>query len=77
MKSGTDVVGREEEVAALVEFLDARTHLPGVLLLEGDAGIGKTTLWRRGVEFASARAYRVLVVQGIELRGATLVRGAR
>ena len=61
---GADVVGREEEVAALVEFLDERAHLPGVLLLEGDAGIGKTTLWRRAVELASARSYRVLSCRG-------------
>src|SRR5215210_364739 len=59
-----DVVGREEEVAALVEFLDDRVGLPGVLLLEGEAGIGKTALWRRGVELASERSYRVLSCSG-------------
>jgi DNA-binding CsgD family transcriptional regulator/DNA polymerase III delta prime subunit len=64
MESGTDVVGREEEVAALAEFLDARTRLPGVLLLEGEAGIGKTTLWRRGVELAAERGYRLLSCKG-------------
>ena len=41
-------------------FLDAPASLPGVLLLEGEAGIGKTTLWSRGVELASERSYRVL-----------------
>jgi DNA-binding CsgD family transcriptional regulator len=30
------------------------------LLLEGEAGIGKTTLWAAGVEFAHTRGYRVL-----------------
>jgi DNA-binding CsgD family transcriptional regulator/DNA polymerase III delta prime subunit len=64
MESGTDVVGREEEVAALAEFLDARARLPGVLLLEGEAGIGKTTLWRHGVALASERGYRVLSCSG-------------
>jgi DNA-binding CsgD family transcriptional regulator len=64
MESGTDVVGREEEVAALAEFLDARARLPGVLLLEGEAGIGKTTLWRRGVGLAAERGYRVLACSG-------------
>ena len=48
-----DVVGREEEIAALADFLDAPTRLPCLLLLEGEAGIGKTTLWRLGVELAA------------------------
>ncbi len=58
--SDRDVVGREEEIAALTDFLDGPPSLPGVLLLEGEAGIGKTTLWRHGVELASERSYRVL-----------------
>jgi DNA-binding CsgD family transcriptional regulator len=58
--SDRDVVGREEEIAALVGFLDSPTTLPGVFLLEGEAGIGKTTLWRHGVDAAAARGYRVL-----------------
>ena len=64
MESGTDVVGRAEEVAALAEFLDARARLPGVLLLEGEAGIGKTTLWRQAAAFAAERDYRVLSCSG-------------
>ena len=64
MESGTDVVGREEEVAALAEFLEARARLPGLLVLEGEAGIGKTTLWRHGVELAGERGYRVLSCSG-------------
>ena len=48
------------EIAALNDFLERPPNLPGVLLLEGEAGIGKTTLWRRGVELASERSYRVL-----------------
>ena len=58
--SDRDVVGREVEIAALNDFLERPPNLPGVLLLEGEAGIGKTTLWRRGVELASERSYRVL-----------------
>jgi len=55
-----DVVGREEEIAALDDFLDRPPNSSSVLLLEGEAGIGKTTLWRRGVKLASERSYRVL-----------------
>jgi predicted ATPase len=58
--SDRDVVGREEEIAALVGFLDSPATPPGVFLLEGEAGIGKTTLWRHGVDAAAARGYRVL-----------------
>ena len=58
--SDGDVVGREAEIAALNDFLERPPTLPGVLLLEGEAGIGKTTLWRHGVDLASERSYRVL-----------------
>lgn len=58
--SDRDVVGREEEIDALIDFLEAPASSPGVLLLDGEAGIGKTTLWRRGIKVAEARACRVL-----------------
>lgn len=54
----TDIVGREEELAQIDAFL-AREG-PRALLLEGEAGIGKTTLWRTGIERARAGGYRVL-----------------
>jgi DNA-binding NarL/FixJ family response regulator len=53
------VVGRDQELAALADFFGSGERLPGVLLLEGEAGIGKTTLWRAGVELAGDR-FRVL-----------------
>ena len=31
-----------------------------VLLLEGEAGIGKTTLWRHGAALSAERSHRVL-----------------
>jgi DNA-binding CsgD family transcriptional regulator len=46
------IVGRDEEVHVIESFLCE--NAPGVLVLEGEAGIGKTTLWRYGVEFARA-----------------------
>lgn len=60
----SEIVGREDEVADLVEFLETRASMPRVLLLEGEAGIGKTTLWRRGLELAGDRDYRVLSCRG-------------
>jgi hypothetical protein len=55
-----DVVGRDEELATVVAFLESTEALPAALLLEGEAGIGKTTLWRVGVEATRELSYRVL-----------------
>ncbi len=54
------LVGRDEELGALVRFLDASEQLPGVVVLPGEAGIGKTTLWLAGIDAAAARGYRIL-----------------
>jgi DNA-binding CsgD family transcriptional regulator len=54
------IVGREEELAAISSFLGAREGLPAALLLAGEPGIGKTMIWRRGLELARERGYRVL-----------------
>jgi DNA-binding CsgD family transcriptional regulator len=54
------IVAREGEVEAISSFLDLG-HVHGrALLLQGEAGIGKTALWRAGMETASIRGYRVL-----------------
>ena len=58
-----EVVGREAELAELDRFLDAVPSAPAALVLEGGAGIGKTTLWREGVRRARERSYRVLVAR--------------
>jgi DNA-binding CsgD family transcriptional regulator len=55
-----EVVGRDKELAAVVAFLESTEALPGALLLEGEAGIGKTTLWRAGVKSARELSYSVL-----------------
>jgi hypothetical protein len=44
----SDVIGREAELHAVAAFLDALAAGPAGLLLEGEAGIGKTTLWLGG-----------------------------
>jgi ATP-dependent Clp protease ATP-binding subunit ClpA len=43
------VVGRERELAAVRAFLERGRD---VLVLEGEAGIGKTTVWQAGLEAA-------------------------
>jgi DNA-binding CsgD family transcriptional regulator len=60
------LVGREHELDELARFLDAVPAGPVGLLLEGDAGIGKTTLWREVVSAALDRSYRVLSCRPVE-----------
>ena len=57
--SSDDVVGRDREQAILREFL-TRDAPMGALVIEGDAGVGKTTLWRHGVALAGDEGQRVL-----------------
>src|SRR5204862_5106106 len=53
------VVGRADELALLDRFVgDEGDEL--ALTIEGEAGIGKTTLWRAGVEAATDRSYIIL-----------------
>ncbi|AFM15258.1 transcriptional regulator, luxR family [Mycolicibacterium chubuense NBB4] len=56
----TEVVGREAETAQIVDFLDAAAAAPTSLVIEGDAGIGKTTLWLFAIERARQSGCRVL-----------------
>jgi DNA-binding CsgD family transcriptional regulator len=57
---GREIVGREGELDRIHAFLGRRNELPGGLVLEGEAGAGKTTLWRAGVEAAADLGYLVL-----------------
>ena len=56
----TGLVGREEELAAVERLFDATDTLPRTLVLHGQAGIGKTSLWLRGNDLAAERGCRVL-----------------
>jgi DNA-binding CsgD family transcriptional regulator len=53
-------VGREAELGIMSRFFDAVRQGCGALVLQGEPGIGKTTLWRDGVGLAQSRSYRVL-----------------
>jgi DNA-binding CsgD family transcriptional regulator len=54
----TEVIGREEELVRIESWLDGPR--PAALLIEGEAGIGKTTLWRSAVARAEQRGNRLL-----------------
>lgn len=53
-------VGRQFEREALASFIDDRADHPCAALLEGESGIGKSTLWSGCVEMAAARGRVVL-----------------
>jgi DNA-binding CsgD family transcriptional regulator len=57
------IVGRADELAALEDLLDATSAGPAALILEGEPGIGKTTLLDAGRERAAARGHRILVAR--------------
>ena len=54
------IVGREAQLLEVERFLDASAAGFAVLVLEGDAGIGKTTLWREARGRAGERGGLVL-----------------
>lgn len=54
------VVGREAELRAVDAFLDSIDDGFSVLALEGEQGIGKTTIWRESIHRARGRGYSVL-----------------
>jgi DNA-binding CsgD family transcriptional regulator len=59
-------VGRGEELAALEESFGDPAAGARVLVLEGEPGIGKTTVWREAARRAEARGYRVLSCRAAE-----------
>jgi DNA-binding CsgD family transcriptional regulator len=60
------VIGREREIAAVSAFLDSVPRGPGALLVEGEAGIGKSAVWFESLRLAAARGYRVLCARPAE-----------
>jgi DNA-binding CsgD family transcriptional regulator len=58
-------VGRQAELAVLARFLEGVTDGPRALLIDGEAGIGKTTLWREAVRIGRTKG-RVLVARASE-----------
>ena len=60
------VVGRNAELGALEEFVSRISDGARVLVLEGEAGMGKTTLWSAGVDLAQTRGLCVLQAEPAE-----------
>ncbi|GAB3275627.1 LuxR family transcriptional regulator [Sinomonas notoginsengisoli] len=66
MASAPGTVGRESELALISAFLDSASGRMSALLIEGEAGIGKSWLWRETLRVADERGYRVLASQPTE-----------
>ena len=56
----TAVFGRDAEFVVVQALLASARHGRAALVLEGDPGIGKTTVWRKGLALAAGQGYRVL-----------------
>ena len=56
----SEIVGREQELASLRAFIGQAEGGPTAFVLEGEAGIGKSTLWLEAVEHARTTGFRVL-----------------
>lgn len=67
--AGPAVLGRDAALEEVTRFVDALAAGPAALLVEGDAGIGKTTVWRAGAVAAARRQYRVISATAIEGEG--------
>jgi DNA-binding CsgD family transcriptional regulator len=56
------LVGRDAEIAEIWAFLSAASGAPAALAITGDAGIGKTVVWRHVLQVAG-QSFRVLSCQ--------------
>jgi ATP/maltotriose-dependent transcriptional regulator MalT len=60
------LIGRDAELGAVSRFIDDSLAGAAALLVEGEAGIGKTALWSEAVGLASERGFRVLAARAAE-----------
>ncbi|HEV7654653.1 MAG TPA: LuxR C-terminal-related transcriptional regulator [Mycobacteriales bacterium] len=59
------VIGRAGERAGVDAFLAAAALGPATLVVRGEAGIGKSTLWRYALDTATARGFAVFSVRAV------------
>jgi DNA-binding CsgD family transcriptional regulator len=60
------LVGRDSELDAVERWVDGLGDGPSGLVISGDAGIGKTSVWTAATTAASERGIRVLVTRPVE-----------
>lgn len=57
--SDAAIIGRVDETQAVRVFVDSISGGPTALVLTGEPGIGKSTLWREGIRLAEERGFRI------------------
>jgi DNA-binding CsgD family transcriptional regulator len=60
------LVGRDAEIARISSFLDDVQTGAVALVIAGEAGIGKTSVWVEGLRIAAERSFRILVTRPAE-----------
>src|SRR5512132_2281359 len=60
------VLGRQAELEQLTAMLDAVVAGPRAVVVEGPAGIGKTTVWQAALHAARARSFTVLAARATQ-----------
>jgi DNA-binding CsgD family transcriptional regulator len=60
------IIGREQERRTVDRFLAGIDGPPTVLVIGGDAGMGKTLLWQTAVDAARERGIHVLTARAVE-----------
>ena len=61
-----ELIGRETELDSVGAFLDGLRADPAALVLDGEAGVGKTTLWLAASSWLGERGFRVLEARPVE-----------
>jgi ABC-type transport system involved in cytochrome c biogenesis ATPase subunit len=61
-----ELIGRDEELLGVERFLEAVPHGPRALLIEGEAGAGKTALWEAALGLAAEAGARVITARPTE-----------
>ena len=64
------LLGREQELAAVGRLLTTLAERPAAVVLEGEPGIGKTTLFKNAVDQARSRGYTILAATPTEAESA-------
>ena len=64
--SPAGLVGRDGELAAIRSLVTREDHLGPALVLEGEPGVGKTSLWEQGLMWGREHGLRVLVARASE-----------
>ena len=60
-ESADAVIGRDAELGAVTKFLDSAAAGSVALVIRGEPGIGKSTIWHAAVDRADAVIHRVVV----------------